>query len=73
MVVNNNIIRYTIACIHEFAKKHLLTPREAFNYLDRFKGLAFITEHYDVEHLLSLDEAIDDLTNVCHNNGGGLR
>lgn len=73
MKVNSNIIRYIIACVHEFAKKHLLTPREAFNYLDRFKGLAFITEYYETEHQLSLDEAIDDLTHICHNNGGGIK
>lgn len=73
MEVNSNIIRYVIACIHEFAKKHLLTPKEAFNYLDRFKGLAFITEYYETEHLLSLDEAVDDLTHICLNNGGGIQ
>lgn len=73
MKVNTNIIRYTIACIHEFAKKHSLSPKEAFNYLDRFKGLAFITEHYEAEHLLSLDEAVDDLTYICNNNGGGIK
>lgn len=73
MEVNSNIIRYTIACIHEFAEKHLLTTKEAFNYLDRFKGLEFIAEFYETEHQLSLDEAIDDLTHICHNNGGGIK
>lgn len=73
MEFNNNIIRYIIACVHEFAKKHLLTPREAFNYLDRFKGLAFLTEHYEAEHLLSIEDAVDDLTLLCSKNGGGIR
>lgn len=73
MEVNNNIIRYIVACVSEFAKKYLLTPKEAFNYLDRFKGLAFITEYYETEHLLSLDDAVNDLTQVCYNNGGGLK
>lgn len=73
MEVNSNILRYIIACVHEFAQKHVLTPKEAFNYLDRFKGLAFIIEYYETEHLLSLDDAIDDLTHVCYNNGGRIK
>lgn len=73
MATDNNIIRYIIACVNEFAKKYLLTPKDAFNYLDRFKGLAFIIEFYETEHQLSLDEAIDDLTHICSNNGGGIK
>lgn len=73
MESNSNMARYIIACVDEFAKKYLLTPKEAFNYLDRFKGLAFITEYYETEHLLSLDEAVDDLAHICSNNGGGIK
>ena len=39
----------------------------------RFNGIDFLTEHYEVEHLLSLDDAIQDLTQVCLNNGGGIQ
>jgi len=71
--LTKNIVQYTIACVHEFAKKHLLSPKEAFNYINRFKGLAFLLENYEAEHLLSINDAVDDLTQVCSNNGGGLK
>ena len=49
-------INYTVVCVNEFAN---------------YKGIEFIKEHYDVEHTLSLDTAVEDLTMVCRNNGGG--
>lgn len=43
------------------------------NYIRRFKGIDFLTEFYDVEHTLSFNDCVDDLTIVCQNNGGTLR
>lgn len=45
---------------------------EAYNYLDRYGGIAFLDECYAAEHLLSIEDAIHDLTIICKNNGGGL-
>lgn len=45
---------------------------EAYNYLDRYGGITFLDECYAAEHLLSIEEAIKDLTIICKNNGGGL-
>ena len=63
-------INYTVVCVNEFANKFHITSKEAFIYLYDYKGIEFIKEHYDVEHTLSLDTAIEDLTMVCRNNGG---
>ena len=49
-----------------------MTRQAAFNYLHEHKGLAFLIEFYDVEHLQSMDETIDDLLIVCQKNGGVL-
>ena len=38
----------------------------------KYKGLAFLIEFYDVEHLQSMNETIDDLLIVCQKNGGTL-
>lgn len=70
--VDKHIIGYVIAVISEFAKSYNMTIREASNYLNRYKGIDFLTEHYEAEHLLSIDDSIQDLARVCHNNGGGL-
>lgn len=63
-------INYTVVCINEFAKKFHIDEKDAFHYLYDHQGIAFIKEFYDVEHTLSLDDAIEDLTMVCRNNGG---
>ena len=61
-------INYTVACIDEFADRFKITE-----YLYRYKGVAFIKEHYDIEHTLSIEDAIEDLILVCSNNGGHLK
>ncbi|WP_406038139.1 DUF3791 domain-containing protein [Succinimonas sp.] len=63
-------INYTVVCVNEFARKFHITAKEAFTYLYDHKGIEFIKEHYDIEHTLSLDDAVEDLTMVCRNNGG---
>lgn len=65
-------INYTVVCINEFARRFNIDSAKAFAYLKDFKGLEFLGEHYDVEHCLSLEDAIDDLALVCAQNGGTL-
>ena len=71
--IDKKVIAYIVSAISEFAESHHLSVREASNYLIRFKGIDFITEHYDAEHLLSFDDCVQHLTQVCLNNGGGIR
>lgn len=71
--IDKNVIAYIVTIISEFAKTHHLSVSEASNYLIRFKGIDFITKHYDAEHLLSFDDSVQDLTQVCLNNGGGIQ
>lgn len=49
-----------------------MTRQAAFRYLREHKGLAFLIEFYDVEHLQSMDETIDDVIIICQKNGGSL-
>lgn len=70
---DKNVIDYVMTAIIEFAKRYGLTIREASNYLNRFKGIDFLTEFYDVEHTLSFADCVDDLTVVCQNNGGEVK
>lgn len=60
-------IDYTIACIGEFARRWKLSPQAAFLYLDRHKGIEFLTDHYEIERTLSMEDAVDDLEMVCRN------
>lgn len=71
-MIDKRIIGYIIAVINEFAATYKLTAREAGNYLARYQGLDFLTEHYEAEHLLSIDDSVQDLARICFNAGGGI-
>lgn len=71
--LDRHIIGYVVAAINEFAKAYKMTTREASNYLTRFKGIDFLIEHYEAEHLLSFEDSVQDLARICYNNGGGVR
>ena len=65
-------IPFLMKCIRYFANRFSLTRKAAFRYLHQYRGMDFLIEFYDVEHLQSLDETIDDLLVVCKKNGGKL-
>lgn len=65
-------IEWTVIFTSEFAKRHNLTLKQAFNYLLRYKGIAFVEKHYDYVHTQSFTSMVDDLTDYCHKVGGGL-
>lgn len=63
---------YIIRCIDKFADAFGLTPKQSFAYLSRHKGIDFLDKNYNAEHLLSFEDAVEDLTVICKRNGGGL-
>ena len=65
-------IPFITACIQAFSLRFSMTRQAAFRYLHEYKGLAFLIEFYDVEHLQSMDETIDDVLIICQKNGGTL-
>ena len=65
-------IPYLTACIQAFGRRFAMTRQAAFQYLHKYKGISFLIEFYDVEHLQSMDDTIDDLVVVCKKNGGTL-
>ena len=65
-------IPFLTAAVHAFGERFAMTRQAAFNYLHEHKGLAFLIEFYDVEHLQSMDETVDDLLIICQKNGGTL-
>lgn len=70
--IEQNKIRYTVACINEFARIKTLSKKQSFIYLLEHKALDFLIEFYDVEHTLSFKDAIDDMTLICQKNGGKI-
>jgi len=68
-----NMINYIVVCINEFAARIGMSSKEAFNYLNKYSGISFLKEHYEIEHTLSIDNAIEDMVLVCKRNGGYLQ
>jgi hypothetical protein len=72
MSKERNTINYAIACVSEFARKYNIAIKDAFLFLYKYKAIEFIKENYDIEHTLSLDEALEDMMLICNKNGGVL-
>lgn len=66
------IIDYMVVCVNEFADRYSVNYKEAFNYLNRYKSINFLLENYEIEHTLSIDDAIEDIAMIARNNGGDL-
>ena len=71
MITVSQIYYYTM-CVSAFGSKMGLSRQEAFNYLYDHQGIEFLVDCYEAEHTLSLDDAVEDLTLVCKNNGGAV-
>ena len=65
-------IPFLNACIRAFGQRFSLPREEAYAYLKKYEGMAFLIEFYDVEHLQSIDDTVDDLVLICQKNGGQL-
>ena len=65
-----NKIGWVVACINEFARRNALPVKTAFQFLFLHGGITFLDEHYEAEHLLSFDDAVDDLLRICEAKGG---
>ena len=65
-------LHYYVMCVSAFAHAKNMSEKDAYNYLEKHGGMDFLEEHYEAEHCLSLDDAVDDLTTICKDGGGGI-
>ena len=63
---------YLVAIISDFAHKFSLTPSQAYRYLYNYKAIDFLIRNYDIEHTLSFENVVDDVTVYCRSRGGAL-
>lgn len=69
----HNTVGYVVALINEFADRYGIMPRQAYAYLNRFKGLDHLYNHYNVLHTYSFEDTVDAVSEVCRHNGGKLQ
>jgi hypothetical protein len=55
------VLSYAVLGIKKFAEAYDLSFIEAYRYLEIHGGLQFVIKHYEVEHTLSLDDAVEDM------------
>ncbi len=67
-----DMVDYLVICTSEFAKRHSMSQKEAFLYLQRYKGLEHLEEFFDVEHTFSFEDMVDHMGTICRNNGGTI-
>lgn len=65
-------VSYLIVCIRDFGTNHNLSPKEAYAYLNKYRGLQFLIDCYEAEHTLSIEDTVADMATVCKRNGGGI-
>lgn len=65
-------IEYTIMLVKLFANQYQLTPVQAYRYISRFDGMAFIERNYGIMHTLSFQEMVQGVSDYCKRNGGQL-
>ena len=63
---------YIVLCMKEFAKHQKMSLKDAYSYLSKYKGIEFLDQHYEAEHLLGIEDAIEDLLLICKREGGHL-
>lgn len=65
-------IPYTNLCIRKFAERKKMTLEMAFAYLLNYGGMKYLVDYYDIEHTLSIEDTIDELTLTCKAAGGTI-
>lgn len=65
-------IEYTIMLVKLFAAQYQLTPVQAYRYISRFNGMAFIERNYGIMHTLSFQDMVQSVSDYCKRQGGLL-
>ena len=65
-----HVVEYLVAFSALMAEGFGISMRSAYEYLDQFGGLDYLRDGYAVEHLFSLEDAVDHALEVCARNGG---
>ena len=58
-------IPYINLIIRTFATRFDMSRQMAYQYLQKYQGITFLIEFYDVEHLQDMEETVDDLVFWC--------
>ena len=66
-------IESIVMSIGEFGRAYALSSSDAYAYLKKYKGLAYLDDYHEPLSCLPMESLVDDLAKVCRNNGGNLK
>ena len=66
-------IESIVMSIGEFGRAYALSSSDAYAYLKKYKGLAYLDDYHEPLSCLPMESLVDDLAKVCRNNGGMLK
>jgi hypothetical protein len=66
-------IESIVMSIGEFGRAYSLSSSDAYAYLKKYKGLAYLEDYHEPLSCLPMESLVDDLAQVCRNNGGKLK
>ena len=67
-----NKAEYIVIFISEFARRYGLSAAQAYRYLNRYKAINFLDEHYNVAHTQSFEDMVHNRAGYCQRHGGAL-
>ncbi|MGM9709078.1 MAG: DUF3791 domain-containing protein [Prevotella sp.] len=69
---NPEMGEFVVSAINNFAEEKKISLSQAYSYIVTFKGMDFLRQYQDIEKTLSNHEIVNDISQVCANNGGRL-
>ena len=66
-------IESIVMSIGEFGRAYSISSSDAYAYLKKYKGLAYLDDYHEPLSCLPMESLVDDLAKVCRNNGGMLK
>ena len=67
-----NKAEYIVIFISEFARRFGLSAAQAYRYLNCYKAIAFLDEHYNVAHTQSFEDMVQNMAGYCQRYGVAL-
>ena len=65
-------IDYVVFCVNEFARANSLPYLSAFNYLDKYQAIDYITDFYVENSQQPMSIMLQDMAECCRSRGGTL-
>lgn len=65
-------VDYAVFCVNEFARKNSMPYLTAFNYLDKYQAIDYITDFYVENSQQPMSLMLQDMAECCRSRGGTL-